>query len=272
MRNTILSCLFLYLTFSAHATSELKDADIKGEWKGAYIVNANVIPFNVYLRNIDNKLTALVDYPSQNRFNVEFDVRYSNDSFELSKTMKDGTVMKFEGNKIDNLITGSFKYISDKMKSNPGSFQLMKSMAKHIKGDKIPAYDLVSFENKPLNNNSFKGKFILLDFWATWCGPCVKKRPKLEAIQKKFGNKIEIISISLDREISTVQTFRKVKYPMNWNHVTRPDMSKDPLVKEFIPQGLPYGYIISPDGKILATGDELSSENLEDTANRLLGR
>jgi thiol-disulfide isomerase/thioredoxin len=156
------------------------------------------------------------------------------------------------------------------MKNNPGTFQLMKSKAKHIKGYPISGYSVETFEDKVIDNNSFKGKYVILDFWATWCPPCVKKRPALEAMYKKYGDRLEIISVSLDKEITTVQDFRKAKFPMEWNHSIKPDMRNDPLVKEFVPQGLPYGYLIDPKGKIIAFADELSAENLKHTVERIL--
>ncbi|MCK8479791.1 TlpA family protein disulfide reductase [Psychroserpens algicola] len=112
--------------------------------------------------------------------------------------------------------------------------QIQLTSSNYIKGDIFPKYSLKTLEGKMIDNNSFKGKYILIDFWATWCIPCVKKRPVLEEINKKFGDKIEIISISLDSEISTVQNFRKEKYRMDWNHSIKPKMINDPLIKNLV--------------------------------------
>lgn len=258
------------MTITLNASSITILSGIAGEWKGAYIINANVIPINVYIKDNRGKLSAVVDYPTQQRFNVVFDVVLNTNSFILSRKSKQGYVMQFKGDLNNNVIIGSFKYLSEQMKDNPGTFQLMKSKAKHIKGYPIPGYSLQTFEDKEINNFSFKGKYVLLDFWATWCPPCVKKRSALEAMNKNYGDRLEIISVSLDKEIITVQDFRKARFPMEWNHAIKPDMRNDPFIKEFVPQGLPYGYLIDPNGKIMAFADELSSENLKQTVERIL--
>ncbi len=270
MKKLVLCTYIALIAMAAFAAPKSNEESIIGEWKGAYIINANVIPINVYISNTNSKLSAVVDYPAQNRFDIDFDILMNGDSFMLKRTTKRGDTMQYQGQLDGNVITGSFTYIGADMKENPGIFQLMKSSSKHFKGNQIPNYSLTTFESKAIDKNTFKGKYVLLDFWATWCVPCVKKRPKLEAMHKKFGDKIEIISISLDREKETVENFRKSKYPMEWHNAIRPDMKNDLLIKEFVPQGLPYGYIIDPNGKILATGDALKAENLERTANHIL--
>ena len=269
MKKTILSIVIALITITSFATTTFDSEKIIGEWKGAYIVNANVIPINVYIKNTNGELSASVDYPYRNIDDNTFDITIDGDVFLLKRKNKQGHVMQFEGKQDGPIVTGSFAYIADAMDGNRGIFQLMKSSAKHIKGEPIPSYSLNTFNNTTVDKSSFKGKYVLLDFWATWCGPCVKKRPMLEKIHNKYGDKVEIISISLDREKETVQNFRKSKYPMDWHHAIRPDMKNDPLIKELVPQGLPYGYIIDPNGIILATGDALKAENLESTANRI---
>ncbi|NER12814.1 hypothetical protein GWK08_05140 [Leptobacterium flavescens] len=96
------------------------------------------------------------------------------------------------------------------------------------------------------------------------------KRPKLEAIKEKFGDKIEILSVSLDRNAAIVEKFRKERSPMPWKHVLKEQKMRDPFIKALVPGGLPYGYLVDGKGEIVAFGSELDAELLEATVNRIL--
>ena len=70
-------------------------------------------------------------------------------------------------------------------------------------GDKIPSFVLNNQSNEEVNSNQFKGKFMLIDFWASWCAPCRLGNKKLVKLQNDFGtDEIHIIGISLDTDKS----------------------------------------------------------------------
>jgi len=73
-----------------------------------------------------------------------------------------------------------------------------------------PAFRLKTLDEKTITLESLRGKVVLLDFWATWCGPCIKALPELKDIRKKFaGRPFELISISVDREKKKLEEFVK---------------------------------------------------------------
>ncbi len=86
-------------------------------------------------------------------------------------------------------------------------------------GDKAPNFSLKSVKGKTVKLSDYKGKIVIVDFWATWCPPCRKGIPDLVSIQKKFKKDVVIIGISLDAEktIKDVPAFvknYKINYPI----------------------------------------------------------
>ncbi len=84
---------------------------------------------------------------------------------------------------------------------------------------KAPEFTLTSTNGKKINLSDYKGKIVVLDFWATWCGPCRRGVPDLVDIQKEFKNKVVVIGISLDdqRTMNDIPPFMKqygINYPI----------------------------------------------------------
>ena len=117
--------------------------------------------------------------------------------------------------------------------------------------------------------SDFRGKLVLIDFWATWCGSCKLALPKLDALQQEFGDKVQVLLVNSQ---STGDTEAKVeKYFERWH---RPDGSRYPLAAVvndtelnalFPHQLIPHIVWIAPDGILHAiTGaDELTPENVQ---------
>ena len=88
-----------------------------------------------------------------------------------------------------------------------------------LDGDKAPDFSLKSVDGKTIKLSDYKGKVVIVDFWATWCGPCRRGIPDLVSLQKEFKNDLVIIGISLDAEktIKDVPGFVKsysINYPI----------------------------------------------------------
>ncbi|MDZ7330827.1 MAG: TlpA family protein disulfide reductase [candidate division KSB1 bacterium] len=134
-------------------------------------------------------------------------------------------------------------------------------------GDLVPDFEILLLDGKQkVSNKTLKGKFYLLDFWATWCPPCVNEMEHLHRAYQRFKDKnFELISLSLDQSEDDIAKFRQGKWKMPWLHAF---MMKDPnrkVVQTFQVQYIPRPILIGPDGRILALESSLRGDALEKT-------
>jgi thiol-disulfide isomerase/thioredoxin len=135
------------------------------------------------------------------------------------------------------------------------------------KGAVAPAFEIVALDNADIvySNSSFNDKVYLLDFWATWCPPCLKELPVLHEIYSRFNDKgFEILSLSADEFAVDVTEFRQGKWKMPWKHAFLQN-GEHPIIESYDVFAYPTAYLIDENGKVLATGDKVRGEQLEQT-------
>lgn len=104
------------------------------------------------------------------------------------------------------------------------------------------------------------GKHTLFVFWATWCGPCVRKMPTLHKVRKMFGDdKLQMVSISLDRSLELVQNFRKKRWKIPWHNSILLGKDKKKYSNFFEIVGIPKMLLTGPKGHIVAGNVALRS-------------
>jgi len=140
-------------------------------------------------------------------------------------------------------------------------------------GRKIPAFelDLLDASSAKVSNASMLGKFYMIDFWATWCGPCVREMPAIHKAYARFkGRKgFDILSVSMDGSVAQIAPFRK-KWKMPWMHAFIPGVFDAEMAKQFEVAGIPKPVLVDASGNVVAMQEELRGENLEQTLEKFL--
>ena len=110
---------------------------------------------------------------------------------------------------------------------------------------------------------------LLIDFWASWCGPCREELPDLVKIYEAFHNNgFDVVGISLDDEVEAWQKAVK-KMKLSWHHLSDLKGWDSKAVETYKVFGIPTNLLVNPKGKIVASNIEL--ENLIDKLNEVLG-
>lgn len=141
-------------------------------------------------------------------------------------------------------------------------------------GAQVPDFRFHSFDDSNIvySRTSLMGKPYLLEFWATWCGPCIGEMPTLQSAYDSVSKRgLQFLSISLDRNRDDVRKFRADKWKMPWLNAFVPGEFDSPEMRQFEIVFIPRAALIGADGTILATDEELRGDLLLPTLQKALG-
>jgi thiol-disulfide isomerase/thioredoxin len=138
-----------------------------------------------------------------------------------------------------------------------------------VAGAVFPDFDVKDLEGKPLSVSSYKGKVVLIDFWATWCGPCVAELPNvLKTYEKHHPKGLEVIGISLDQNKERLTKFISDKQ-VPWRQYFDGLGWQNKLGEKYGVNSIPATYLLDKEGKIIAK--DLRGEELETAVAKALG-
>jgi len=111
-------------------------------------------------------------------------------------------------------------------------------------GDTLP--DLASFKLEGKLPDTLKGKVVIVDFWASWCAPCAKSFPVLDELQKKYGDRLSIVAVSVDEKKAKMDNFLE-KHPVSFTVVRDADQKLAAVVE---PATMPTSFILDGAGQV----------------------
>jgi len=125
-------------------------------------------------------------------------------------------------------------------------------------------------EGKPLSVSNYKGKIVMIDFWATWCGPCRGEIPNVVKAYQKYHDKgFEVIGVSLDQDKEALTKFIK-ENQMTWPQYFDGKGWQNEVSTKYGVNSIPASYLLDKEGKIIAS--ELRGEELEAAVAKAVGR
>jgi len=139
-----------------------------------------------------------------------------------------------------------------------------------VDGTKFPDFDEKDLAGKPLSIASHNGKIVLVDFWATWCGPCVAELPNTLKVYEKYHDKgFEIIGVSLDVDQPSLERFLK-ENKVTWRQFFDGKKWDNKLAMKYGVNLTPTTYLLDGEGKII--GKDLRGAKLEAAVAKALDK
>ena len=130
-------------------------------------------------------------------------------------------------------------------------------------GKPAPDFEAATLDGKPFRLSALRGKVVLLDFWATWCAPCVAELPNVKKAHDTFAKQgLVVVGVSFDQSASKARDYVADKQ-LAWPQVWAEKADKGPIAELYGVSAIPAVFLIGPDGVVAAT--DLHGDKLIDT-------
>jgi thiol-disulfide isomerase/thioredoxin len=135
-------------------------------------------------------------------------------------------------------------------------------------GDAPPAIDMPDQAGKKVNLSELKGKVVVVDFWASWCGPCKQEMPVLEVLHKKYAKEgLVIVGVNIDNNPKKMNNFLRGT-PVSFRIVHDRKLA---VASKYEPETMPSSYFIARDGKIRYVHEGFRKKDAGEIEERIKG-
>lgn len=259
------SNLFLKKGYDLEVTLDYNDFDNSIAYKGKGSDENNLMA-NILKFEIEANIYEMLESDDEAAYNTALE-NYTS-----------GVEAMLTENKVDaDLISNQKEILASKMEEL--AFyrnMILEEKALFAKLENQPTPEFTNFETPDGSSKSLKdffGKYIYIDVWATWCGPCKAEVPYLKEVYKDYQDKMTFLSISVDDQKSKAKWAEMVKSEeLVWNNVIADDAFNSEFIQAYGINSIPRFILIAPDGKVVRAGaPRPSSDDLRPLLDSLLG-
>jgi peroxiredoxin len=173
-----------------------------------------------------------------------------------------------------NEIAPLFASLSDKVKNTQAGKaygEMLNQLKTVAVGSMAPDFTQNDTLGHPVKLSDFRGKYVLLDFWASWCGPCRRENPNVVKVYNEFKNKnFTILSVSLDNENGRQAWLDAIHHDgLTWTQVSDLQYWNNAAAQLYQVRSIPQNFLIDPQGKIIAK--DLRGDALYDKLVQIFG-
>lgn len=190
-------------------------------------------------------------------------VKQNPDSYFCFEAMQKIAGSYFDASKVEPLFNG-LSAKNRNAKAGKDFAALIAASKSTAVGRMAPEFEQMNTENKPVKLSDYRGKYVLVDFWASWCGPCRAENPKVLKAYNAFKDKnFTVLGVSVDQERDRDKWLKAIKDDgMPWMQLVDPNHD-DPkgAGNLYAIKAIPSNFLIDPQGKIIAKN--LRGEALE---------